>query len=88
MVFEIQGVNLLEIIKRYNYKGVPIKLVKRMAKQLLIGLDYIHRMCNIIHTDLKPENIIMCLTDDELLEIWNDGILTKNNPELIKGKLR
>ena len=25
MVFEIMGVNLLEIIKRYNYKGVKIK---------------------------------------------------------------
>jgi serine/threonine-protein kinase SRPK3 len=33
MVFEIMGVNLLEIIKRYDYKGVPIPLVRKIAKQ-------------------------------------------------------
>ena len=32
MVFEILGVNLLEIMKRYDYKGIPVPLVRRMAK--------------------------------------------------------
>jgi serine/threonine-protein kinase SRPK3 len=31
MVFEILGVNLLEVIKRYNYKGVPMNLARIMA---------------------------------------------------------
>jgi len=62
MVFEILGVNLLEIMKRYDYKGIPVPLVRRMAKQVLIGLDYLHRYCKIIHTDLKPENVIVNLT--------------------------
>ena len=69
MVFEILGANLLEIIKRYNYKGVPMPLVRIMAKQCLIGLDYLHRICKIIQTDLKPENINMCLTDGEVRDI-------------------
>ena len=61
MVFEILGVNLLEIMKRYDYKGIPLPLVRRMTKQVLIGLDYLHRKCRIIHTDLKPENVIVAL---------------------------
>lgn len=32
MVFEILGVNFLEIIKRYDYKGVPMHLVRILAK--------------------------------------------------------
>jgi len=32
MVFEILGVNLLEIMKRYDYKGIPLPLVRRMTK--------------------------------------------------------
>jgi serine/threonine protein kinase len=24
-----------------------------------MGLDYIHRICGIIHTDLKPENVML-----------------------------
>lgn len=75
MVFEIMGVTLLEIIKRYNYTGIPLPYVRIMAKQILIGLDFLHRMCNIIHTDLKPENVLLALTDKELKEIANNGFL-------------
>jgi len=32
MVFEILGVNFLEIIKRYDYKGAPIPIVKILAR--------------------------------------------------------
>ena len=76
MVFEILGVNFLEIIKRYDYKGVPLPLVRKLTRQCLIGLDYMHRMCKIIHTDFKPENVVICLRDDEVLEIANTGQLT------------
>lgn len=76
MVFEILGVNFLEIIKRYDYKGVPIPLVRKLARQCLIGLDYMHRMCRIIHTDFKPENVVIGLRDDEVEEIYKTGQLT------------
>ena len=76
MVFEILGVNFLEIIKRYDYKGVPMPLVRRLARQCLVGLDYMHRMCNIIHTDFKPENVVICLTDEQVKEIARTGQLT------------
>eukprot|EP00742_Colponemidia_sp_Colp-10_P004193 GILJ01004472.1.p1 GENE.GILJ01004472.1~~GILJ01004472.1.p1 ORF type:complete len:610 (-),score=112.30 GILJ01004472.1:93-1922(-) len=65
MVFEMMGVNLLAIIKRYDYKGIPFPVVRQIAKQVLIGLDYLHRICHIIHTDLKPENVLVCLTAAE-----------------------
>ena len=59
MVFEILGVNLLEIIKRYDYKGVHLDIVKIITRQILVGLDFLGRQCGIIHTDLKPENVIL-----------------------------
>jgi len=77
MVFEILGVNLLEIMKRYDYRGIPMPLVRRMAKQILIGLDYLHRVCKIIHTDLKPENAIVALGIEELGQIVKDGAIKK-----------
>ncbi len=76
MVFEILGVNFLEIIKRYEYKGVPLPLVRKMARQCLIGLDYMHRMCQIIHTDFKPENVNIALREEEIVEISKTGQLT------------
>ena len=88
MVFEILGVNFLEIIKRYEYKGAPIPLVRILARQCLMGLDYLHRVCNLIHTDFKPENVSICLTPKELKEIAERGHLTTSKmhqaPEEIK----
>lgn len=34
-----------------------------MCLQVLQGLDYLHTKCKIIHTDIKPENILMCVDD-------------------------
>ena len=88
MVFEILGVNFLEIIKRYNYQGVPMPLARRLARQCLIGLDYMHRMCKIIHTDFKPENVVIGLKPSEVAEIAKTGQLTTTkmhkNGEFIK----
>ncbi|EAS00244.2 kinase domain protein (macronuclear) [Tetrahymena thermophila SB210] len=86
MVFEILGVNLLEIIKRYNYKGIPMHLARIIAKQVLIGLDFLHRYCGVIHTDLKPENVLLCLTQEEIRQIVEKGQLenSKKFQERIK----
>jgi serine/threonine-protein kinase SRPK3 len=65
MVFEVLGENLLGLIKRWNHRGIPMPLVKQITKQVLLGLDYLHRECGIIHTDLKPENVLIEIGDVE-----------------------
>ena len=72
MVFEILGVNLLEVLKRYDYKGLPLDLVKEITRQVLMGLDFLNRICRVIHTDLKPENVLLCLTPEEIRKIVED----------------
>ena len=58
-MFEKLGDNLLTLIKRFDYQGVPLPAVRCIARQMLIGLDYLHRERQIIHTDLKPENVLL-----------------------------
>ncbi|XP_016137579.1 SRSF protein kinase 1-like isoform X2 [Sinocyclocheilus grahami] len=59
MVFEVLGHHLLKCIIKSNYQGLPLPCVKSIIRQVLQGLDYLHTKCKIIHTDIKPENILM-----------------------------
>lgn len=68
MVFEVLGENLLKVIRRYEHNGLPLFLVKRIVEQVLLGLDLLHRDCGIIHTDLKPENVLICLRPEDAIE--------------------
>uniref|UniRef100_A0AAZ3SIF7 non-specific serine/threonine protein kinase n=1 Tax=Oncorhynchus tshawytscha TaxID=74940 RepID=A0AAZ3SIF7_ONCTS len=63
MVFEVLGHHLLKWIIKSNYQGLPLPCVKSIIKQVLQGLDYLHSKCKIVHTDIKPENILMCVDD-------------------------
>ncbi|XP_053705660.1 SRSF protein kinase 3 [Synchiropus splendidus] len=43
--------------------GSPLSrpLAKQILTQVLQGLDFLHTHCKIIHADVKPENILLCL---------------------------
>ncbi|KAJ8514929.1 hypothetical protein ONZ45_g7592 [Pleurotus djamor] len=65
IVFEPLGENLLALIERHKKKGVHRALVRVIAKQVLLGLQYLHDECDLVHTDIKPENILISIPDVE-----------------------
>ncbi|CAH8517332.1 unnamed protein product [Schistosoma turkestanicum] len=66
MIFEVLGHNLLKLIIRSQYRGIPLENVRSIIKQTLQGLHYLHTKCHIIHTDIKPENILVCISDSQI----------------------
>jgi serine/threonine protein kinase len=66
MVTEVLGCTLLKLIRTFRYRGLPRLLVKRVIRQVLEGLDYLHTKCTIIHTDIKPENILIVMPPEEV----------------------
>ncbi|XP_024137805.1 dual specificity tyrosine-phosphorylation-regulated kinase 4 isoform X2 [Oryzias melastigma] len=56
--FELLGVNLYELIKKNNFQGFSLALIRRFAHALLRCLQMLHKE-KIIHCDLKPENILL-----------------------------
>ncbi|KAM4754400.1 SRSF protein kinase 3 isoform 1-T1 [Cyanocitta cristata] len=63
MVLEVLGHQLLRWIIKSNYQGLPLPCVKSIVRQVLEGLDYLHTKCKIIHTDIKPENVLLCVQE-------------------------
>jgi serine/threonine protein kinase len=73
MVFEVLGHNLLKFIIRSNYQGIPLYNVKLIMKQVFEGLHYLHTKCKIIHTDIKPENVLICVDESHIRKIAADA---------------
>jgi serine/threonine protein kinase len=57
ITLEPLGANLLSLIEKNRKKGVPPCVVKSITRQVLLGLQYLHDECDLVHTDIKPENI-------------------------------
>jgi len=59
MVFEPLSMNLREVLKKYGKNvGLHIKAVRSYTQQLLLALK-IMKKANIVHADLKPDNILV-----------------------------
>jgi len=59
LVFESLSMNLREVLKRYGKDvGINIKAVRVYAQQLFLALSLLKK-CNILHADIKPDNILV-----------------------------
>ncbi len=83
MVMEVLGNNLLKPIVQSNYRGLDRGVVKWIIYQVLLGVDYLHRFCGIIHTDIKPENILLCISDDFIKKLALNGTKSKSSSKPI-----
>jgi serine/threonine protein kinase len=62
LVTEFLGDSLLRLIRYNRNKGIGLNRVKEMCRSVLVSLDYLHSELGIIHTDLKPENVLLVST--------------------------
>ncbi|KFM81362.1 Serine/threonine-protein kinase PRP4-like protein, partial [Stegodyphus mimosarum] len=59
LVFEPLCMNLREVLKKYGKDvGLHIKAVRSYSQQLFLALKLLKR-CNILHADIKPDNILV-----------------------------
>ena len=71
-IYELMGGTLLDIFKAYeDEEHIPMPICKKIIKELFLSLAELHSL-NIIHTDLKPENIMIKKKNkniDEIVEL-------------------
>jgi hypothetical protein len=64
LVFESLGRSLFDYLKQNDYRPFPFVMVLELVKQMLDAVHFLHSM-DLIHTDLKPENVLSLSVDGE-----------------------
>lgn len=72
LVFELLSVNLYELIKQNQFRGLSTTLVRVFAQQLINGLALLGK-AKLIHCDLKPENILLKNLESPIIKIIDFG---------------
>jgi serine/threonine protein kinase len=82
--------SLFDLIENGKYKyGLPILVVKKITKQILQGLLAVHNKLNLVHTDIKPENILLTGINNQcqtIIDQFESTGFTKDYDKYIKNK--
>ncbi|KAB8202462.1 kinase-like domain-containing protein [Aspergillus parasiticus] len=63
--------------RRFGDRRMPLPLIKTYIRALLTGLDYLHKQCRTVRTDLKLENIMVSFEDPTVLADFLESQLEK-----------
>ena len=72
LVFELLAVNLYDLLRQNKFKGLSLNLIRMIVKQCLEALVAIGEK-NIVHCDLKPENIMLQSTTSPQIKVIDFG---------------
>ncbi|KAL4779793.1 kinase-like domain-containing protein [Aspergillus varians] len=67
LVFDPLRESLGRYCRRWENGVMPPQIFKIVLQMVLHALDYLHSECRVVHTDLKPDNIMAKLEDRRLL---------------------
>jgi len=66
IVTELLSENLTSFSRRWNNDRISQALAKVITRQIILGLDYLHNSCSILHTDIKPSNVLFSIEDGDI----------------------
>ncbi|KAF1401667.1 Serine/threonine-protein kinase SRPK, partial [Spheniscus magellanicus] len=86
LLLKALGPSLRCLMGNYAAQGLPLPFVKKSLQQVLAGLHFLHKRCRIIHTDIKPENVLLYGRDKSLQRLLPDTLDCSRRTDLrLKG---
>ncbi|KAJ5356918.1 hypothetical protein N7517_011527 [Penicillium concentricum] len=67
LLYEAMREPMSEFQKRFENRRMSLPVAKAYIVLLLLGLQYLHAECRLIHTDLKLANILMTFENDKAI---------------------
>lgn len=91
IVFERLGHSLYQVLSLSNFRGISLSIVRKFTVQLLESLAFLRRPdVNIIHCDLKPENVLLrepaCCGEVALIDFGSSCLSHKQLHKYIQSR--
>ncbi|KAJ8127478.1 hypothetical protein O1611_g6159 [Lasiodiplodia mahajangana] len=83
LVFKAMGPDMSHFRRLFPRSRIPIPLMKLISRQLLLALAFLHDTCQVIHSDIKPQNILIETREiNEMLEHASPEVFMPKDPPL------
>ncbi|KAI8902907.1 kinase-like domain-containing protein [Globomyces pollinis-pini] len=84
MVFDLLSQSLFDYFKSVHFSPFSLRQIQSFAHQLLISVAFLHDL-GLIHTDLKPENLMLVDNETKAQPVKNSK--TKTRKMLVSTKI-
>jgi len=83
LVFEMLSLNLYELLRNTEFRGVSLNLIRKFGRQIVNALAFLAQpSVNIIHCDLKPENILLRSPRRSAIKVIDFGSSCKSDKRM------
>ncbi|KAI0470082.1 serine threonine protein kinase, CMGC group [Xylariaceae sp. FL0804] len=72
--------SVLTFLYRNDARRLPAPVVAFILRRLFLALDFLHTECQIIHTDIKADNIMFDIQDDSVFSAFEEQELLSPCP--------
>ncbi|KAI1878991.1 hypothetical protein JX265_003168 [Neoarthrinium moseri] len=70
-------------LRRNPVLKLPPPVLAFVLRRFFLALDFLHRECQIIHTDIKADNIMFGIQDDSVFEAFEEEELQNPSPRKV-----